>query len=74
MSTDAIAYECPRCRGKDFEVVKDEVDIGVGIQTRVFGGMCKTCGDFPLCEMCGGWDGHHEVWCDMIEDLIHDSR
>jgi hypothetical protein len=74
MSTDAIAYECPRCRGKDFEVVKDEVDIGVGVQTRVFGGMCKTCGDIPLCEMCGGWDGHHEVWCDMIEDLIHDSR
>jgi hypothetical protein len=34
--------ECPRCRRKDFEIVKDEVDIGVGIQTHVMGGAVRS--------------------------------
>ena len=61
-----LACECPRCRGKDFEIVKDEVDIGVGVQTHVTGGFCAACGDIPLCDMCGGWDGRHEVWCELL--------
>ena len=63
---DAVGYQCPRCGGLDFEVLKDEVDIGVGIQTRVYGGVCKKCGGIILCETCGGWDGRHEVWCELV--------
>jgi hypothetical protein len=70
---DAVAFECPRCRGKDFEIVKDEVDIGVGVQTRVLGGICAVCGDISLCDMCGGWDGRHEVWCELVPSLVKET-
>lgn len=65
-SIDAIAFYCPRCRSEDFELVRDEVDIGVGVQIHVRGGTCRTCGDIQLCAMCGGWDGRHEVWCEDV--------
>lgn len=59
---------CPRCGSKNFELVQDEVDIGVGVQTHTRGGECPNCGPIACCKMCGGWEVEknvlaHEFWC-----------
>lgn len=59
---------CPRCGSKNFELIQDEVDIGVGVQTHTRGGECADCGPVACCAVCGGWEVEknilaHEPWC-----------
>ena len=55
---------CPICKGLDFYAIIEEVDIGVGTQTLITGGECKTCGFIPNCDYCGTWDdSKHPEWC-----------
>jgi hypothetical protein len=65
---------CPRCGDEEFEVLEDEVDIGVGTISRVYGGICKSCGELAYCENCGGWDGQHRRFCyDISKGLTGNS-
>lgn len=54
---------CPKCGKYGFEIFEDEVDIGVGIQTFIQGGLCSECGPIEHCNFCGNWDGKHSSWC-----------
>lgn len=54
---------CPMCGTKSFEKQVDEIDIGVGIQEHVFGGICSECGPIPFQECCGMWGLTHANWC-----------
>ena len=66
---------CPICGGPDFELVQEEVDIGVGIQTFVTGGWCPKCEHVPFCTWCGEFshseDGkiEHSGWCQRDKSL-----
>lgn len=57
---------CPVCGKAQATVCSDEVDIGVGTLTRVWGYSCPTCGLIPVCQHCGGVADEHATWC---EDL-----
>lgn len=35
---------CPRCGSEKYHEVKDEVDIGVGVQEHLIGYDCEACG------------------------------
>ena len=66
---------CPKCGHSTIEIEKDEVDIGVGIQTRIIGLNCESCGQVSCCENCGGWENkfgdiEHTAFCclDLYED------
>jgi len=59
--------DCPACGMGGFEIVQDDVDIGVGIQEHILGGVCKQCAQIEFCSSCGGWGGKHEQW---HEDVI----
>lgn len=59
--------KCPLCSLDGFVELKDEVDIGVGTQTRVYGGECRQCGEISMCSDCGSWQPlngeRHTRWC-----------
>jgi hypothetical protein len=37
--------KCSLCGCEDFEILKDEVDIGVGNLEHITGGRCNRCGE-----------------------------
>lgn len=49
---------CPKCQGRNIELIQDEVDIGVGIQTSIHNLFCRECGYVRRCSGCGGWEGN----------------
>ena len=57
--------ECPKCSSPDVELLKDEIDIGVGVQECIRGAECRACGaQFGMCDQCGAWDhSPHAEWC-----------
>jgi hypothetical protein len=59
--------KCPICGRVDTEECAEEVDIGVGVQRHIWGYVCATCGELPVCSHCGavGDDAKdHFMWCD----------
>lgn len=61
--------KCPRC-GDEAQELADEVDIGVGVQKRVYGCECPQCGQIGLCPYCGSWDFRpHLKWCEQVKNL-----
>ena len=61
---------CPRCGGPDFEIIAEEVNIGVGVQTFVRGGECRTCGPLARCPQCGSWEETHATWCSALAENL----
>lgn len=55
---------CPKCGEQDFEILVDEVDIGVGIQKHTYGGVCGNCGEIDYCDICGAWNNLLVKRCD----------
>jgi len=56
---------CPKCGGSEFELLQDEVDIGVGVQAFIIGGECSVCGQMAICASCGAWEHEpHRSWCE----------
>jgi len=61
---------CPRCGSEDGHKLYEEVDIGLGVQTYVYGYDCPECGQVAFCTACGAVDGH-EAWClDAAETVV----
>ena len=65
----SASMNCPRCGSLRFELITEEVDIEVGVQSFVVGGCCFDCGDIPCCQHCGGWDQSHAAWCNEVKSL-----
>ena len=62
--------KCPKCGSEGFEELKDEVDIGVGTQEHLIGGVCPKCGEMSVCPKCGAWDfQEHHDWCGALEEM-----
>lgn len=56
--------DCPRCGNPKAEPEQHEVDIGIGVQTCLFGCACPVCGQLACCLTCGAWDFQpHAAWC-----------
>ncbi len=53
--------QCPKCNGPA-EIFRDEVDIGVGVQSFIVGCECPKCGHLTVCPHCGSWD-YCFAWC-----------
>lgn len=69
--------KCPFCKTEGFEILQDEVDIGVGVQTHIGGGQCNECGEISCCVYCVRWEPPeaesgdvwwHEQWCKYREN------
>ena len=55
---------CPRCGIQGFVLDYEEVDIEVGVQRRLIGGLCPSCGGLLVNHCCGAWDFQpHATWC-----------
>lgn len=65
---------CPICGDPGFELIQEEVDIGVGVQTFVTGGWCPKCEEVPFCTGCGEFarkpsgEIEHSKWCQDSEN------
>jgi len=59
--------DCPKCGSPGFEIIDEDVDIGVGTQPHILYGECLMCGQVEYCDMCGAWETKegvlHEQWC-----------
>jgi len=54
----------PRCGSPGFVLDYEEVDIEVGVQRHLIGGLCPSCGGLPVNQCCGTWDFQpHARWC-----------
>lgn len=54
--------KCPLC-GQPCEENKEEVDVGPGFVTRIWGWDCQKCGFVDRCNNCSGAGGNHFPWC-----------
>lgn len=55
---------CPRCSSHKCQEIAEEVDIGVGIQRRVTGWECLSCGlAIAACPNCRMPAPEHAKWC-----------
>lgn len=60
--------KCRACGAADCEIVSEDVDIGVGVQTHVLGYDCPVCGPHTICNTCGAWDTDKcPQWCEDIK-------
>jgi len=62
--------KCPKCFNDNAELLKHEVDIGVGVQEFVYGLECPDCGQIGCCTSCGKWDFEpHSQWCNELKRI-----
>jgi len=61
---------CPKCGGPA-EILQDEVDIGVGLLTHIYGAECDACGEFAACNFCGAWTHQRPREGDIIPFQPH---
>lgn len=61
--------KCPQCNADGCEALTEEVDIGVGIQSYVWGYECKDCGQIPVCGECGGVVNHSKICSAYVENF-----
>ncbi len=56
--------KCPKCGDPEGVIIREEVDIGVGIQEHILSSDCPTCGQHSVCDRCGYWDWQgHAGYC-----------
>ena len=64
---------CPKCGCKNCDLITNDVDIGVGMQSVVIGADCFKCGPMSRCLECGTWDFEpHHKWCELLREQLHD--
>ena len=62
--------ECPKCKRSDCAEVREEVDIGVCVQTFLVGYDCPDCGQISVYPACGALEYElHQDWCNQIKEL-----
>jgi hypothetical protein len=65
---EQIQHICQICKVKNLDAIREEVDIGVGIQTHILYYECEIDGPIENCYSCGiPKDGRrHWGWCSEL--------